>query len=128
MQQSLWTRWGVRSVNVALGPLIHVGTGVHAAGDGDYEPTLTAHNQVGKAINEAQRTLCMSHGALHAAMLPAASGWREDRKIGVPAREAIEADLAIPYGCKLTAQVLGGGLKASPIPTRAPDLSAGMRL
>ena len=40
--------------------------------------------------------------------LPAASGSRrmvaEDRKIGVAAREAIEADLAIPYGCKLTAQ------------------------
>ena len=37
-----------------------------AAGDGDHEPALTAHNQVGKAINEAQRTLCMSYGALHA--------------------------------------------------------------
>ena len=36
---------------------------------------------------------------------PARDGWwREDRKIGVAAREAIEADLAIPYGCKLTAQ------------------------
>ena len=30
--------------------------------------------------------------------------WREDRKIGAAAHEAIEADLAIPYGCKLTAQ------------------------
>src|SRR4029077_1614551 len=29
---------------------------------------------------------------------------REDREIGVAAREAIEADLVIPYGCKLTAQ------------------------
>ena len=29
--------------------------------------------------------------------------WREDPKIGVAAREAIEADLAIPYGSKLTA-------------------------
>jgi hypothetical protein len=29
---------------------------------------------------------------------------REDRKIGVAAREGIEADLLVPYGCKLTAQ------------------------
>ena len=36
---------------------------------------------------------------------PARDGWwREDRKIGVAAREAIEDDLAIPYGCKFTAQ------------------------
>src|SRR5262249_23955739 len=28
----------------------------------------------------------------------------ENRKIGVAARESIEADLAIPYDCKLTAQ------------------------
>ncbi len=28
----------------------------------------------------------------------------EDSKIGVAAREAIEGDLLIPYGCKLTAQ------------------------
>ena len=35
---------------------------------------------------------------------PALDGrWREDRQIGVAAREAIEADLAIPYGSKLTA-------------------------
>ena len=31
------------------------------------------------------------------------SRWRENRKIGVAARKAIEADLAIPYSCKLTA-------------------------
>jgi len=36
---------------------------------------------------------------------PARDGrWREDRKIGVAACEAIEADLAISYGGKLTAQ------------------------
>jgi hypothetical protein len=31
------------------------------------------------------------------------SRWRENRKIGLAARKAIEADLAIPYSCKLTA-------------------------
>jgi hypothetical protein len=34
----------------------------------------------------------------------ATGGRREDRKVGVAARGAIEADLLIPYGCKLTAQ------------------------
>ena len=47
-------------------PLDPCQQGSLAAGDGDHEPALTAHNQVGKAINEAQRTLCMSYGALHA--------------------------------------------------------------
>ena len=34
-------------------------------------------------------------------------GWREDRQIGVGAAESIEADLAIPYSCKLTSQDTG---------------------
>ena len=53
--------------------------------------------------------MAISYGALHAAI---ASGrvrtrnrrWREDREISVAARESIEADLAVSYGCKLTAQ------------------------
>ena len=28
--------------------------------------------------------------------------WRKDREISVTARESIEADLAVSYGCKLT--------------------------
>ena len=44
--------------------------------------------------------------------------WREDGQIGVAARESIEADLAIPDGCKLTAKdtwrgtVLGRGTES----------------
>ena len=34
-------------------------------------------------------------------------GWREDGQIGIAAVESIEADLAIPYGCKLTSQDTG---------------------
>ena len=34
-------------------------------------------------------------------------GWREDRQIGVGAAEPIEADLTIPYGCKLASQDAG---------------------
>ena len=39
---------------------------------------------------------------------PARYGWWcEDRKIGVAAVEPIDADLAIPYGCKFTPQDTG---------------------
>jgi hypothetical protein len=31
-------------------------------------------------------------------------GWREDGQIGIAPVESIKADLAIPYGCKLTSQ------------------------
>ena len=34
-------------------------------------------------------------------------GWREDGQIGVAAFEPIEADLTIPYGCKLASQNAG---------------------
>ena len=81
--------------------------GAHAAGDGgDHEPTLTARNLVGKALDDTQRTVLWRLARDHSFRpRPARNGrWREDRKIGVAARQAIEADLAIPYGCKLTAQ------------------------
>ena len=70
--------------------------------------TLAARNLIGKALDKHAAALVVlwrlarDHSFRRR---PARDGWwREDRKIGVTAREAIEADLAIPCGGKLTAQ------------------------
>ena len=98
-------------------------------------PVTVAARTGRKAQNGASNTLWRLARDHSFRPRPARDGrWREDRKIGVAASEAIKADLAIPDGGKLTAKeiwwrtMLGGRLKASTIPTRAPDLSAGMRL
>ena len=71
-------------------------------------PMLPARNLVGKALDEhaAVPLYILWRLARDHSFRPRPARdcrWREDRKIRVAAREAIEVDLAIPYGCKLTA-------------------------
>ena len=47
-------------------PISGIDSCPHATGDGVHEPTLTARNLVNKALDETQRTHCMSYGASHA--------------------------------------------------------------